>query len=557
MLKFLWALILLALIASCTGANKTKNQNHLNIPLQTSISTLDPAICYNEICRQAISQSYETLLEYEYKTRPYKLKPLLATSLPSVSKDGLIYIFQIKPKTYFQKHNYFKDKPLREVTAKDFITQIKRVAFKPTQSKGWWLFDNNIKGLNEFRENAKTMKDFINMPVSGLDAPDKYTLKITLTKPNAQFIYAFAMDFTTPIPIEAIEALDNDLSRQTIATGPFILQKWIPSSRVEYIKNPNYRVEYYPGTKERLPFVDSYTAHIIKEAPTRWLNFAKNKIDFLELDKDDHELAINAQGELKPELAQKGITRHLSNSLTYWWISFNMEHPILGKNLNLRKAIAHAIDREKFIELFTSNLGLKANSIYAPGILGHKAEKWPIQYSPEKSRNYLKKAGLNDNQLVFNFDLRNTDSKRRQMGDFFQSQLSKVGIKLNIIPNTFPAYLKKAREGKLELFLDGWIMDYPDPENSLQLLYSQNKTPGPNVTSYQNNDFDRKFLAYKKANTKAEKTRLLNELDQIIRNDLPWHMMFYSRYNTLVHKRVKNYEYSDVITNFIKYLKLQ
>lgn len=557
MLSKIGYVVIAFLIIACSASNNTKTKNHLNIPLQSSISTLDPAICYNEICRQAIAQSYETLLEYEYTTRPYKLKPLLAASMPIVSQDGLVYTFKIKPKTYFQKHNVLKKQALREVTAQDFITQIKRIAFKSTQSKGWWLFDNHIKGLNEFRENAKTLKDFVNMPVEGLDAPDKYTLQITLNQANAQFIYAFAMDFTTPIPLEAVEKLNNDLSRQTVATGPFILKKWIPSSRVEYIKNPDYRIEYYPGTQQRIPFLDSYTAHIIKEAPTRWLNFAKDKIDFLELDKDDHELAINAQGKLKPELAERGIERHLSSSMTYWWIGFNMEHSVLGKNLNLRKAIAHAINRDKLIELFTSNLGQKANSIYAPGILGHHDKNWPIQFNLEKAKEYLKKSGLKDNQLTFNFDLRSTDSKRRQMGEFFQSQLSKIGVKLNIIPNTFPSYLKKAREGKLELFLDGWIMDYPDPENSLQLLYSQNKTPGPNVTSYQNSDFDKKFLDFKKASSVSQKTKLLNELETIVRNELPWHMMFYSRYNTLVHKRVKNYHYSDVITNFIKYLKVE
>ena len=477
--------------------------------------------------------------------------------MPEISTDGLTYTIKIKPGVYYQKHGVFKKTQSRELVAVDFITQIKRVAFKPTQSKGWWLFDKNIKGINFFRENAKTLKDFINMSVEGLDAPDKYTLQITLNKPNSQFIYGLAMEFTSPVPIEAVEYYDNDLSRNTVATGPFILKKWVPSSRVEYIKNSNYREEYYPGTKERIPFIDSFTAHIIKAAPTRWLNFAKNKIDYLELDKDDHELAIGADGNLKPELKQKGINHHLSNSLTYWWVGFNMNHPLLGKNKDLRKAISYAIDRDKLIDLFTNNLGQKANSIYAPGINGYQTSPWPIDFDLEKAKFYLKKSAIKNEDLVFNFDLRNTDSKRRQMGEFFQSQLSKVGIRLNIIPNTFPAYLKKAREGKLELFLDGWIMDYPDPENSLQLLYSANKTPGPNVTSFQNSDFDKKFLAYKATDKMASKHKLLREIEDIVQNDLPWHMMFYARYNTLVHARVHNYYYSDVITNFIKYLKLK
>lgn len=557
MLKIFYLLLCFSLLA-CSQSNK-KSKNHLNIPLQSSVSSLDPAVCYDQICRHAIAQSYEPLFEYEYKTRPYKLKPLLAISMPEVSSDGLVYTFKIKKSVYYQAHNVFKNNPKREVIADDFIMQIKRVAFQSTQSRGWWLFDKQIEGLNSFRQKAKTINDLISLRVEGLRVIDKHTFQVKLVKPNAQFIYAFAMDFTAPIPFEAIKEYNNDLNRHTAATGPFILQKWIPNSKIEYIKNSGYRVAYYPGTKERIPYLDSFTAQIIKEAPTRWLNFSKGKIDFLELDKDDHQLAIGLDGKLKKNLIDQGIERHLSNSLTYWWLGFNMNHQLLGQNKNLRAAISHAINRDKFISLFTSDLGLKASSIYPPGILGHsKNNDWPIQYDIEKAKQLLKEAGFPEGKGLpeFDFDLRSTDSKRRQMGDFYQGQLAKIGVKINIIPNTFPSYLKKAREGKLELFMDGWIMDYPDPENALQLLYSKNKTPGPNVTSFQNNEFDKTFLMYKSSTDQEEKIVLLSKLETIIKQELPWHMMFYSRYNTLVHSRVKNYQYSDVISNFLKYLKI-
>lgn len=546
-------ILLLSFLLSCSDHESLNSKKHLSYPVPTELSTLDPASCYDEACNRIIAQMYETLLEYNYKKRPYRLQPLLAKSLPHVSSDGLIYTFKIK-KNILYHSGILKNSPQRTLKAKDFITQIKRIAFAPTKAKGWWLFDKKVKGLNQFREKAKTLEDFFNLPVEGLQAPDDYTFIIKLTKPDPEFLYAFAMSFTTAIPEEIVKEKNNLLRDIVLGTGPFFLKKWSYSSYLDLEKNPNYH-------QPRLPKIDSIRFSIIKESSTRWLNFAKGKLDILELDKDDHDLTFNTKGELREEFKKKGVQRVLAPSLTYWWTSFNMNHPLLGKNLNLRKAIAYAINRDRFIDLFTRNLGQKSGSIYPPGIEGHTPnESWPIDYDLKKAKVYLEKAGYPNGRglPVFNFDLRNANTKGRQMGEFYQSQLAKIGVRLEIIPNAFPSFLKKARSGQLEIWMDGWIMDYPDPSNSLQLLFSRNKAPGPNVTSFQNEAFDKLFRELQKTskNQREKRKKTLNSLQEIIKKELPWHMLYYSRYNILLQKRVKNYQYSDIVHNFFKYLEV-
>src|SRR5690606_12094410 len=94
---------------------------------------------------------------------------------------------------------------------------------------------------------------------------------------------------------------------------------------------------------------------VIKESQTDWLNFLKRKIDQIIITKDHFHVALNSDGTLKPELVKENIDLQSSPTLIYWWIAFNMKDSLFGKNLNLRKAIAHGVNFKKYIELFTNN----------------------------------------------------------------------------------------------------------------------------------------------------------------------------------------------------------
>ena len=568
-MKFVFLALLI--LVGCT--NKNKKTDTIEISLAGEISTIDPAACYDTICNVPVAQVYESLYEFEYLKRPYSLRPLLADGQPQISKDRLTYTFKIK------KGIKYHDSDLvpkgREVKAQDFVNQIKRLAFMGTNSRGLWLFDGKIKGLNEWREKVQTdLNLFFSEPVEGLSAPDDQTFVIQLKYPYPQLLYAMAMTFTSPIPEEAIKAAKNDFSTKAIGTGAYFITNYNSIQGVDLKKNDSYSTSVYPTEGDRwsrengllkdsgakLPFMDKVRLVVIKEAQTDWLNFLKKKIDMINLTKDHYHVALTPVGKLKPEIIKDEIVLQASPTLIYWWIAFNMKDPVVGKNLNLRKAIAYGVNIEKYIELFTYNVGQKSNSIYPPGVPGYSpAAELPYKYDLALAKEYLKKAGYPDGKGLapLKFDIRGSDTRRRQMGEYIQQELRSLGIKVEVVINTFPAFLEKARKGQLQFWQGGWVLDYPDAENVLQLLSSQNLPPGQNYFNYENSDYDKLFQEVRVIEDGKRKFELMQKMEDLVNADLPWVMQYYARNYILSHKYLKNFLYSDIIYNNIKYLKIE
>jgi oligopeptide transport system substrate-binding protein len=563
-------LVILMVLSGCTKS--LKQGDTIDLSLSGDISTLDPANCYDTVCYPPIAQVYETLYEIEYLKRPYSLKPLLSDGFPIISNDRLKYTFKIK------RGIHYHDSPIlakgRQVKAQDFVNQIKRLAFQGTSSQGFWLVDGKIKGINEWRNKVGTNLDlFFTEGVPGLSAPDDHTLIIELLRPYPQLLWGMAMTFTSPIPEEAIRASQNDLRQTFVGTGPYIITNYNPSQEVILKKNERYASSLYPSQGDRyahengllkdagarLPFVKNVRFHVIEETQTEWLNFMAKKIDLVNLMKDQYPLALTSDGKLKPEILKKNIHLQSSPTLIYWWMSFNMKDPIVGKNLNLRKAIAHGVNIAKYIEIFTYNIAQRANSIYPPGIAGYSpSTDLPYKYDLPLAKEFLKKAGYPNGmglpKLIY--DVRGTDTRKRQMGEFVQQELRQLGIEVEVRLNTFPAFLEKSRAGELQFWQGGWVLDYPDSENVLQLLTSSHLPPGPNSSQYSNLEFDKMFNELRELEDGERKFQLMKKMEDIINRDLPWVMQYYSRNYLLYHDHLKNFRYSDIIYNNIKYLKI-
>lgn len=564
-------LVLFTILFSC-NSKEVVYKNQLNVALTSKVSTLDPAVSYDTVSAQVVYQIHETLFEYEYLIRPYTLKPLLAQSLPIIAQEGTEYTFKIKKGIYYHPHVAFK-KP-RELKAIDFIHQLKRVAFKKTMSNGWWLFQDKIKGLDKFRDEAKTIDDIFKLKVEGLQVLSDYSFKVLLTRPYPQLIYSMAMSFTAPVPEELIRHYNNDLSQDAIGTGPYIFQDWKKSNSIHLTKNNSYHNSYYPKNGDRrahqekllddkgkkIPFIDEINFSIINEAQTRWLNFRSRKIDFITLTKDHFPIALDEDGNLNADFSKNNINLQIAPTLTYWWLAFNMKDRLLGKNLNLRKAIAHAVDINRYIRIFTNNIGQKANSIYPPGIPGYNpSAKLPYSYDIKKAKQYLKKAGYPNGKGLetIRYDIRGSTTVSRQMGEFIKAELAKVGIKVDIIINSFPAFLKKAKSGQLQFWYGGWAMDYPNGENIVQLLMSKNAAPGPNTSSYSSKIVDKAYTLISTTKKRVSVIEAMHEVENQVNKDLPWVMLFYSRNYILYHDHIKNFRQSDLMYNYYKYLKIK
>lgn len=574
----LYLIIILNLLLSLISISCTKKQDFsikvLNRESKGEIKGMDPVRADDLYSGRELARIYEGLLQFHYLKRPYELTTNLAAEMPVASEDGLVYTVKIKKGVKFHDNECFPGGKGRELVAEDFVYAIKRMADIEVNSSGWWLLDGKIKGLNEWREKFSTSKTKYDEPIEGLTALDEHTIEFKLTRAFPQFLYALAMPFTFAIPREAVEKYGEQIINHPVGTGPFLLEKgyFDQSNKITYIKNPDYRDEFYPsegnpGDKEsgmlkdagkKIPFVDKLVVHVLTESQPRWLNLLKGNIDFLAPPKDNFDQALSG-GELSADLKAKGISLSRKVQLDVTFRAFNHEHPLFKDNVNLRRAMSMAIDHEKELELFYNNQGIVANGPVPEGIAGFdKNYKNPyVKYDLKKAKELLAKAGYPGGKglppIVFETI---SSTVNRQMGEFFQKSMKDIGIDLQVSVNTWPELQKKVKTKNHMMYAMAWSADYPDAENFLQLLYGPNSAPGANGSNFNHPEINKLYEKVSVMQPSEERDRLYTELNQKVAELVPWIFGIHRQEVDLVNGWVENYRYPEMPHGMDKYINI-
>ncbi|MBX3020800.1 MAG: hypothetical protein KF799_03925 [Bdellovibrionales bacterium] len=564
-------------LAACTK-KAPENDNTINYGLRTNLKALDPEQGSETSANEIIPNIFETLFEYHYLKRPVVLQPLLAEAMPTVSKDGRTYTIKIKKGIRFQDSEVFPDGKGREVKAQDFIYSWKRIADPRNKGEGWWIFDGKIEGINDW--NAKLAKggkpeevnEAFNAPISGLQAPDDYTIVIKLAKPFYQLNNVLAMPFASVVPKEAVDKYGEEFMNHPVGTGPYKFESWIRGNKVTLVRNPNWHGGTYPnegapGDQEAglladagkpLPFADKLVFHEIPEAQPRWLNLMKGALDFGGIPKDNFDNTIT-DGKLKPEMVSKGMKLWTFPSLEVVYIGFNMADPLLGKNLELRRALSLAYDGQTARKKFYNDRATIAMSPLSPDIDGYDAKfvnPWK-EFNVEKAKEHLKKAGYPEGKglpaIEYNISGSSTD---RQMGEYVQQQFQKIGVQVNIISSSWPQFIERLNQKKAQMFGIAWVADYPDQGNMLQTLYSKSAAPGPNNSNYNSKEFDALFEQSEKIPPGPARIALFHKMrDQFVK-DVPW-IPTVHRLNDIIYQGwINNLKRHDIIRNSYKYIRV-
>jgi len=559
---------------SCTRSSDD-SVKAINLILRDDVKSLDPALCYDTVSNTVMPLAMEGLFEYHYLKRPLELQPLLAESMPEISKDRLQYTIKIKQGVLWQDDPAFPEGKGRELKAADFVYAWKRMLLPELQSPGTWIFDGKVVGWDNYRrkliENKDKRADILMEEVEGMRALDDYTIQIKLTQPYPQLLNVLAMGFGAPVAKEVTDKYGQDgLNHRMVGTGAYRLIRYVAGSRVELEKNPTFRGAVYPSEGDAdakntglleyagraLPIVERVNFQIIKEDQPGWLQFMKGNVDAAPIPKDNFDAAIT-NGALKPELTQKGIGLRKSEESVIWYLNFNMKDKIVGgKNADLRRAISMAINREEYIEKFLNGRGVKATGMVPRVIAGHTGrDKLVNDYDVEGAKALLAKAGYPGGKGLptLTYDLRGSSTTAKQQAEFFQNSLAAIGVKIDIVVNTFPAYLEKEKNGNLQFFMGGWSADFPDAENFMFLLYSKNAAPGPNASNYMNPAYDRLYERLAAMLPSAERLSLVRQAEEIVFNDGVWSMLFYPVLYSMHHGWLKNYRPDSQIFGEIKY----
>ena len=546
--------------------------------ITSRIRGLDPAVSGEVSSSLAISRIYEGLVKYDYLSRPYRIVPMLAESLPEISADGLVYTFRIRSGIYFQDDPCFPEGNGRELTAEDFVYSFKRVADVKKASSGFWAF-NRVKGIHEFREasTAETPTDY-NLEVEGLRAPDRYTFQIELSEPFPQFLDVLTMHYAFVVPREAVEYHKLNFVNHPVGTGPYRLVEWKRNSRIEFERNPKWaetgRVEAYPDTADKeqqnrglgepagrpVPMIDRVVQFVVDDQSTAWMMFLSGQLDTSAISRDNWDAVITGSQELNETLASRGIKLVSAPSIDIRYIGFNMDDPVVGfsrdpeqneRNRKLRQALSCAYDFDRMNQYLNNRL-YPANGPIPKPLAGRPEEPSPYAFNLDKAKQLLAEAGYPEGidrktgrRLELTVDIGSASGNIRPMMELVADMYQRIDVVLNFSYNTWPAFIEKLNRRQAQMFSLAWLADYPDAENFLQLFYSRNESPGPNHVNYRNPEFDKLYEQIRVMQDSPERTAIYERMAGLVIEDCPWIFEYQTMSFALVHSWMKYYEPHD------------
>ena len=663
-------LVRLLLIASLAGCGQPWNAPYPAAEVESNVlyaaftdrpKHLDPAQSYTDDEITFTAQIYEPPLQYHYLKRPYELIPgtleqvpqprffdaqgrELPADAPVEAIAESVYELRLLRGIRYQPHPAFaldgEGKPLylgrdiaagrqklgdfpqtgsRELTADDYIYQIKRLALPRIHSPIFGMMAERIIGLRELgealRKAAKDIPadawiDLDAFPLSGVEKVDRHTLRIRIKGKYPQFLFWLAMPFFAPVPREAdrffaqpgMAARNLTLDWWPVGTGPFMLSENDPNRRMVLSRNPNFAGrQTYPcaggeGDREAglladcgkpLPLIDQAVFSREKEAIPYWNKFLQGYYDASGISSDsfDQAVRVNVGGDvaLTGEMRDKGIRLLTSVKISTFYLGFNMLDPVVG-GLNeratlLRQAISIAIDQEEYISIFQNGRGIPAQSPLPPGIFGHEGGEegvnatvydW-VDGKPQRkpvavARKLMVDAGYPNGRdersgepLVVYLDTTGGGMGEKSRLDWLTRQFAKIDVQLVVRSTDFNRFQDKIRKGNVQLYYLGWNADYPDPENFFFLLDGREgkvASGGENASNYANPEFDRLFARMKNLDNTPDRLGIIRAMNRILHHDAPWNFGLHPKSYTLAHRWLKNRKPSDVGNNILKYQRI-
>lgn len=500
-----------------------------------TVKSLDPAYADDLASRDLTALCYDTLVQYDYLARPYRLIPSMIVRMPEVSADAREYTFELRDDLRFIPEK--PGIPGRRVTAEDVKFSILRIADARNHSPVYWIYRNRIAGLGAFRGltagAAPGDMSMYDREIPGIRVLSERRFTLILERPDPGFLYLLAMPNAGVVSRHAaLAAGRNGLSRHPAGSGPFILREWIPNLRLKFVRNPDYREEYFPGAEKeadrtrRLPLLDGVEICQIRQVMTQWMLFLQGNLDCNALDKDNCE-TLAAGGEVIPALAERGIVMEKHPEFEIRYVGFNFRDPVLGGNRKLRQALRAAYDIRRRID-HASGMLLPAAGPIPAGVAGHLPA--PPAEHPDMARvNALfAEAGYpggidpaTGKPLELSFDQAGNTVAHRQMGELAADDWLKAGVRVSARLNSRPRFADKLRRGKFQLFRYSWVGDYPDAANFLQLFYSRN-IGSCNYCGYRDEDFDRMYEAAAALPPGAERDALCLRMVRRLEEECVW-----------------------------------
>lgn len=525
---------LLALFAMQCGPalDDTHHRRIFRYNQPEGITTLDPAFARSQANIWAVNQLFNGLTELDSQLM---VQPALAERW-EVSEDRLNYTFYLRRGIFFHEDAAFAPLSTRAFTAYDVVYSFKRLVDPVTASPGAWIF------LDKVYCNSPDDPDSYAFTVV-----DSFTVSIKLKKTFPAFLELLAMPYAFIVPQEACFKYGKEFRMHPVGTGPFRFDSWEEGVHLNFIKNTRYWRSDTAGIP--YPYLDAVQISFISDKNQAFLTFMQRKLDFLsDLSENAREMLLQHDGTLQAAYQSK-IQLIKGPYLNTEYLGFQTDsafyeggsHPLLDRKV--RQALNYALDKVSMIEYVLYNKGTAATHGFVPPFLYGSLLTPPSGYpfDQTKALQLLQQAGYPGGKGMPVLALYTTAQfPYKEIAEYIQKQWSAVGVKVKIETGATATIRERIDQGKVNLFRASWLGDYPDPENYLAVLYSQNHSPaGPNKMRFSDALFDSLYTQSLTIPTMEGRLPLYKKMDSLLLDRAPIVPLWYDEVVRIVHRDVQ------------------
>jgi len=469
----------------------------------------------------------EGLYRLDANDKPH---PAMAKSV-DISDDTLTYTFTLRDGIKWSNGD--------PVTAQDFEYGWMTLLNPDTAAEYAYLLYSFIKGAAAYNSGDGSAEDV------GIEALDDKTLKVTLNGPYP-FWLGLAGSHQTYLPVNQkfYEQQGEDYAQSAdslLYNGPYIMTEFNPSTGATLVKNKDY------WDKDNVD-VQKIVCRIVKDASTRVNLYTAGDLDFCELTSE----YVN---EYKDSPAFMRIIE-----FSTFWLNMNFKDEIF-QNENIRRAIQMSFDRDALANKILNDGSVGADGYVPAGIAGPGNQTFreavgPTMpaYDPQQAKELWQK-GVEELGQEPTFTLLTGDTgTARDAGTFLQSEFKAMGAKVNINVQPFDEFLDLSTKGDFQMSLYGWIADYNDPMNFLDLFLSDSEFNDP---SFQNARYDQLITAAQtETDAKVRMDKLIEAERLLVEDQAAIAPVYFSGVAALLRPTFKDFVEHPTGTYEFKYLKV-
>lgn len=495
---------------AATGEESTGTASGFTVQLGSNPETLDPALNSAIDGANTLITVFEPLLLIDENN---EVIPGQAESY-TVSEDGLVWTFTMRDGLKWSDGS--------DLTAKDFEYSFKRLAAPDTAAPYAETVVGMIDGYADATGNPDAAGNMTTEPdfdaLNVVASEDGKTLTVTLSYPCAYFDKLAAFAAMSPVQQATVEANGDAWCTEPdtyICNGPYYISDWVPSERLVLTKNPNY----VGGWDSSKIVSDTITLLLLEDSSASYAAY----------NSGEAQLVKDVPTDEIPSLtkAEDGGDFYVDTILCTYYLSLNDQKEPFN-DVNVRKALSLAIDRDYVANTIMQGTYTPAYNIVGPGIVDENGMFYDnanggktyisedYEANLEAAKQALADAGYPNGEGFPVIEYSTNDAGyHTPVAEYLQQAWGELGITVNINKVEWASFTPMRRAGDYDASRNGWVMDYNDPSNMLELFTTGN---GNNDGKYSSADFDAAIEASKVAD-KSVHFQKLHEAEDILMND--------------------------------------